>query len=114
MHAYSEIMSWDMLLDTQSWKTPSPFTPRPSTAAFRDLLIFEERLKQNAARMQERKTKYQGMQQFTYTVFLMTLCAFVLWMGYGALTSADEVGGLPNNSLCFCDTCASDSCRLDA
>lgn len=32
----------------------------PSTAAFRDLLIFEERLKQNAARLKNRKQKYQG------------------------------------------------------
>ncbi|WFD24837.1 hypothetical protein MEQU1_003543 [Malassezia equina] len=53
-------MPWDMVLKTQPWKLSGPFTPAPTTAAFRDLLIFEERLKQNAARMQERKAKYQN------------------------------------------------------
>lgn len=42
------------------------FTPMPSTAAFRDLLIFEERLKQNAARLKNRKQKYQGVSSVTY------------------------------------------------
>lgn len=36
------------------------YTPAPTTAVFRDLLIFEERLKQNAARMKERRRRYQS------------------------------------------------------
>lgn len=58
-------MAWDMLLDSQALKpSGGAFTPAPTTAAFRDLLIFEERLKQNAARMKERKVKYQSMWHY--------------------------------------------------
>jgi len=39
---------------------PPPFAPAPEPAAFRDLLIFEERLKQNAARLIRRRRKYGG------------------------------------------------------
>lgn len=40
------------------------FAPESGAAAFRDLLIFEERLKQNAARLHKRKHKYQCKCKF--------------------------------------------------
>lgn len=51
-----------------------PFTPAPDAATFRDLLIFEERLKQNALRLQSRKRKYE--------VLLTSFIAFILWISY--------------------------------
>jgi hypothetical protein len=36
------------------------FNPTADAQTFRDLLIFEERLKQNAARLVKRKKKYQS------------------------------------------------------
>lgn len=36
------------------------FPPPASAAVYRDLLIFEERLKQNSARLKARKNKYQS------------------------------------------------------
>lgn len=44
---------------------PQPFQPLADTATFRDLLIFEERLKQNAARMGKRKSKYQSESYYS-------------------------------------------------
>ncbi|CAD6973219.1 unnamed protein product, partial [Tilletia controversa] len=42
----------------------TPFHPTANPAAFRDLLIFEERLKQAAARYTRRKRKYQTLLTF--------------------------------------------------
>lgn len=64
-------MPWDMVMDAHSLNPSGPFTPAPTTAAFRDLLIFEERLKQNAARMQERKVKYQSTSPIITKPFLL-------------------------------------------
>lgn len=39
--------------------TPKPGQPPSDAATYRDLLLFEERLKTNAARLRRRKRKYQ-------------------------------------------------------
>ncbi|SPO28013.1 uncharacterized protein UTRI_05156 [Ustilago trichophora] len=54
-----------------------PFHPTADAATFRDLLIFEERLKQNAARLQSRKRKYE-MLLFGFVTFILCLSHFVL------------------------------------
>ncbi|KAJ1980958.1 hypothetical protein H4R35_000912 [Dimargaris xerosporica] len=36
------------------------FTPQPDALLYKDLLIFEERLKQNVRRLKRKKQKYQG------------------------------------------------------
>jgi hypothetical protein len=36
------------------------FAPAAQQASFKDLLLFEERLKQNAALLRSRKRKYEG------------------------------------------------------
>lgn len=76
-------------------REPRGYAPPPSTAAFRDLLIFEERLKQNAARLQERKKKYQGARAVLGhadgAVFLLLLCSFILWMLYYVMIEPAEV-----------------------
>ena len=59
-------------------KSADHFPPVPNTAAFRDLLIFEERLKQNAARLKNRKHKYQG----AYTVLHLTRHSFPRMLVY--------------------------------
>jgi len=69
------------------------FTPSPTNTSFRDLLIFEERLKQNAERMKKRKHKYQStcsLYRLTQ-VFLLSLSTFVLYMAYVVWTSSHEV-----------------------
>ncbi|PWN97203.1 hypothetical protein FA09DRAFT_361479 [Tilletiopsis washingtonensis] len=53
---------------------PPPFAPAPEPAAFRDLLIFEERLKQNAARLIRRRRKYG--------VILSVLLLLVAYLSY--------------------------------
>ncbi|PKI82700.1 hypothetical protein MVES_003538 [Malassezia vespertilionis] len=55
-------------------RTVDEFPPAANAAVFRDLLIFEERLKQNAARLGARKQKYQA--------FLYLLCTCILWAVY--------------------------------
>jgi hypothetical protein len=40
--------------------TPKPGQPPSDAATYRDLLLFEERLKTNAARLRRRKRKYQS------------------------------------------------------
>lgn len=69
------------------------FTPSPTNTSFRDLLIFEERLKQNAERMKKRKHKYQSMCSLDglTQVFLLSLSSFVLYMAYMVWTSSHEV-----------------------
>jgi hypothetical protein len=43
------------------------FYPSSDTATYRDLLLFEERLKSNAAQLQRRKSRYQRMfEQYIY------------------------------------------------
>lgn len=37
------------------------FSPSPDVASYKDLLLFEERLKQNAALLRSRKNKYQSV-----------------------------------------------------
>lgn len=53
---------------------PSAKPPTPDGPTFRDLLIFEERLKQNAARLLRRKRKYQTT--------LALLCGVILFLAY--------------------------------
>ncbi|PWN30231.1 hypothetical protein BDZ90DRAFT_7514 [Jaminaea rosea] len=53
---------------------PAAKPPTPDGPTFRDLLIFEERLKQNAARLLRRKRKYQTT--------LALLCCAILFLGY--------------------------------
>ncbi|KAG7451502.1 uncharacterized protein BT62DRAFT_991041 [Guyanagaster necrorhizus] len=52
--------------------SPSPFPPNDS-ATYRDLLLFEERLKSNAASLQARKSRYQLflLQLLLSTLFLL-------------------------------------------
>ena len=54
-----------------------PFYPAADAATFRDLLIFEERLKQNAARLQARKRKYE-MLLFGFVCFILCLAYLVV------------------------------------
>ena len=54
-----------------------PFHPAADAATFRDLLIFEERLKQNAARLQSRKRKYE-MLLFGFVTFFLCLSHLVV------------------------------------
>ncbi|TKY89076.1 hypothetical protein EX895_001607 [Sporisorium graminicola] len=54
-----------------------PFHPAADAATFRDLLIFEERLKQNAARLQSRKRKYE-MLLFGFVSFILCLSHLVV------------------------------------
>ncbi|SPO28841.1 uncharacterized protein UTRI_05156_B [Ustilago trichophora] len=54
-----------------------PFYPTADAATFRDLLIFEERLKQNAARLQSRKRKYEILL-FSFVAFILCLSHFVV------------------------------------
>ena len=54
-----------------------PFHPAADAATFRDLLIFEERLKQNAARLQSRKRKYE-MLLFGFVTFILCLSHLVV------------------------------------
>ena len=75
---------------------PRHFPIAASTSAFRDLLIFEERLKQNAARLQSRKKKYEGASGpctlgANRAVFLVLLCSFILWMFYRVVLDPTEV-----------------------
>lgn len=56
---------------------PAAKAPTPDGATFRDLLIFEERLKQNAARLLRRKQKYQTM--------LALLSGAILFLSYHVL-----------------------------
>ncbi|GAA5935333.1 hypothetical protein JCM10213_004005 [Rhodosporidiobolus nylandii] len=51
-----------------------PFNPPPSRESFRDLLVFEERLKQNALRLQKQRRKYEA--------FLVTLIAVIAYLTY--------------------------------
>ena len=65
----------------------------PSTAAFRDLLIFEERLKQNAARLKNRKQKYQGVSSVTYANSFPRVLGHVYFVYvYTVLRASSEVG----------------------
>lgn len=56
--------------------TPKPGQPVSDAATYRDLLLFEERLKTNAARLNRRKRKYQCM-----------------------LFNSSSVGNIPNESI---------------
>lgn len=63
-------------IDTQG-PNAAATPPTPDGATFRDLLIFEERLKQNAARLLRRKKKYQTL--------LALLSAAILFLSYHVL-----------------------------
>ncbi|GAA5925818.1 uncharacterized protein JCM15063_005128 [Sporobolomyces koalae] len=54
-----------------------PFHPPASRESYKDLLIFEERLKQNAERLQKQRRKYQG--------FLVSLVAVIAYLAYFVL-----------------------------
>lgn len=58
------------------------FHPAQDTQTYRDLLIFEERLKQNAARLVKRKKKYQ--------TFLVLLCGVISFFGYHVFLHPQE------------------------
>lgn len=53
------------------------YAPAASRESYKDLLIFEERLKQNAERLQAQRRKYE--------LFLAGLLALVLWLAYRVL-----------------------------
>ncbi|KWU41207.1 hypothetical protein RHOSPDRAFT_23441, partial [Rhodotorula sp. JG-1b] len=52
----------------------APFHPPANRDSFKDLLVFEERLKQNAQRLQKQRRKYEA--------FLLTLSAVIAYLGY--------------------------------
>lgn len=60
------------------------FHPPNDVATYRDLLLFEERLKTNAANLRRRKSRYQCMRKLTLSFYtacsssLMTSCAVFL------------------------------------
>ncbi|UZJ54256.1 hypothetical protein CBS101457_003576 [Exobasidium rhododendri] len=58
------------------------FHPIADSQTYRDLLIFEERLKQNAARLVKRKKKYQ--------TFLVLLCATISFFAYTVFLDPQE------------------------
>ncbi|GAA6018609.1 hypothetical protein JCM8202_000582 [Rhodotorula sphaerocarpa] len=51
-----------------------PFHPPANRDSFKDLLVFEERLKQNAQRLQKQRRKYEA--------FLFTLTGVIAYLGY--------------------------------
>ncbi|GAA5917278.1 hypothetical protein JCM5296_004843 [Sporobolomyces johnsonii] len=51
-----------------------PFHPPANRESYKDLLIFEERLKQNAERLQKQRCKYEA--------FLISLVAVIAYLGY--------------------------------
>ncbi|GAA6064474.1 hypothetical protein JCM10212_001823 [Sporobolomyces blumeae] len=51
-----------------------PFHPPSNRESYKDLLIFEERLKQNAERLQKQRRKYQG--------FLFSLTSVIVYLAY--------------------------------
>ncbi|KAN0061872.1 hypothetical protein ACQY0O_005866 [Thecaphora frezii] len=61
---------------------PDPYTPSPDANTYRDLLIFEERLKQNAARLHARKNKYETL--------LAVFVGFVLFLSYHVFIDRKE------------------------
>ncbi|CAD6890387.1 unnamed protein product [Tilletia controversa] len=69
----------------------TPFHPTANPAAFRDLLIFEERLKQAAARYTRRKRKYQTLLTF--------LLAATLTSAYHAAASSPHWSGILDLAL---------------
>ncbi|POY72266.1 hypothetical protein BMF94_4709 [Rhodotorula taiwanensis] len=52
----------------------SGFHPPANRESFKDLLVFEERLKQNAERLQKQRRKYEA--------FLLTLSGVIAYLGY--------------------------------
>ncbi|KAF8307889.1 hypothetical protein DL93DRAFT_2159338 [Clavulina sp. PMI_390] len=65
--------------------TPKPGQPAADAATYRDLLLFEERLKTNAARLRRRKRKYQFLLiQLVVTIVILACDAIlstnvILW-----------------------------------
>ncbi|KAG0696187.1 hypothetical protein DFH29DRAFT_1083022 [Suillus ampliporus] len=57
----------------QRQQSRASFHPSSDTATYRDLLLFEERLKTNAAQLQRRKSRYQ-----LFLLHLMIVIAFLL------------------------------------
>ncbi|GAA5945976.1 hypothetical protein JCM3775_003603, partial [Rhodotorula graminis] len=51
-----------------------PFHPPATRESFKDLLIFEERLKQNAQRLQKQRRKYEA--------FLCSLVGVIAYLAY--------------------------------
>ena len=49
-----------------SQQSRTSFHPPNDPATYRDLLLFEERLKTNAATLQRRKSRYQCKQRVVY------------------------------------------------
>lgn len=75
------------------------FPPPANAAVYRDLLIFEERLKQNSARLKARKNKYQSMWRMSDTVFLALLCAVIMTLVYYVLYQPSQVRTRPGHAL---------------
>lgn len=84
------------------------FTPALDAQTFRDLLIFEERLKQNAARLQSRKKKYECEQhgglfvcrlkwrqpyspRSMSSALLAVFVGFTIFLGYHVLIDRKQV-----------------------
>ncbi|EPQ25738.1 uncharacterized protein PFL1_06732 [Pseudozyma flocculosa PF-1] len=59
-----------------------PYTPAADANTYRDLLIFEERLKQNAARLEARKNKYESL--------LAVFVGFIVFLSYHVFIDRKE------------------------
>lgn len=73
-------------VDTNRKPSPMPIGtnyPVNDIKTYRDLLIFEERLKQNMARLKKRKQKYQ--------LFLSCLVTGIIWLSFRVLLQPSKV-----------------------
>jgi hypothetical protein len=89
----------------------TPFNPSADQATFRDLLLFEERLKMNAEMLRKRRRRYSGESPFyerslrddgaDVTAFLWIFIGLLIIMAYrlmfirpsvGYQTSKDDIG----------------------
>ncbi|KAE8266263.1 hypothetical protein A4X09_0g6085 [Tilletia walkeri] len=68
-----------------------PYHPSPSPSTYRDILIFEERIKQAAARYTRRKRKYQTLLTF--------LLAATLTSAYNAAANSPQWSGIVDLAL---------------
>jgi len=75
--------------------TPKSFQPQSDAATYRDLLLFEERLKTNASRLRRRKRRYQ--------IFLIHLVFCILILASDATLSTNLVAWPLNHFLRLLD-----------
>jgi hypothetical protein len=66
----------------QSPSIKRPFTPPNDSNTYRDLLLFEERLKSNAANLQRRKSKYQRLFRLLSVERYLTLILQCFYYSY--------------------------------